>query len=855
MNFVDGPASKNFTPVSLTGNCKINELKKKKYFSNQLKSNLDKAPSGDTVSWGIPFSIKSIFHVEKTITIKLPRKKSSWIIFNHTTDFSIEKIGKDGVVSPPSRGHGRINEKVAVYQFEYTDGTIVEEVIKRRYQIGMIQRFWGINNTLSVSHRKPHSFNAAFEVDGRNEIPWGTSITRSQNCDMDSWMNWIWAWENPHPKKTLKSITAIPTTKDLLIFGVTVGNASQHPLRWHQREKCVIKLPNSIKKVIPFDKAGKTPYVNLDMGQIISMVPRLIYPNKKWKESRVFSIPKTDEKDWVVEYSAHPDAVFHLASNSKINLKELKKRGTKNSLKIVEPSHQRVNLKVIDKDSKKPVAVKIHLHGEVGEYLCPVDRHRIINAGWNEDIAPEQLHEGLHQTTYINGDTIIDLPVGNVYIEVSKGFEIKSIRKVFKVTKGTKQITITIQKVLPWREKGWVTADTHVHFLSPTTAHLEGSAEGVNVVNLLSSQWGEYMSNVGDFDGKNTWGSKENGGDGEFLVRVGTENRQHVMGHISLLGYSGNMISPMCAGGSDEAAIGDPVDVLLSQWAKQCKDQGGLVIMPHFPHPRMENAAAIINGHIDAIELCSWGDLYSGISPYTLSDWYRYLNCGIFIPAVGGTDKMSAETPIGAIRTYAHIPKSKKFTYDNWMRSIENGHTFVSYGPLMEFSVDGKHAGQNIKMTSKGGTLSAHYELASANCPMHSIELIVNGEIREEKKISKTKAEGYFSIKVDRSSWVALRVRGKYKDKPVMLAAHSSPVLVYVKDKPFKAAADAMTILEQLEGTMAYFETLATRPEEKLYKQLKLEVTAAHQKFHHHMHHMGIYHDHTHTQDHPEHHK
>ena len=91
--------------------------------------------------------------------------------------------------------------------------------------------------------------------------------------------------------------------------------------------------------------------------------------------------------------------------------------------------------------------------------------------------------------------------------------------------------------MLPWREKGWVTADTHVHFLSPISALLEGAAEGVNVVNLLASQWGELMTNVGDFDGKTTWGSREAGGDGEYLVRVGTENRQHVLGHISLLGY------------------------------------------------------------------------------------------------------------------------------------------------------------------------------------------------------------------------------------------------------------------------------------------------------------------------------
>ncbi|RWC27853.1 MAG: hypothetical protein EOS70_28820 [Mesorhizobium sp.] len=85
----------------------------------------------------------------------------------------------------------------------------------------------------------------------------------------------------------------------------------------------------------------------------------------------------------------------------------------------------------------------------------------------------------------------------------------------------------------------------------------------MNVINLLASQWGEMMTNVGDFDGRTTLGSKAAGGDGEFLVRVGTENRQRVLGHISLLGHSGNMIVPLAAGGPDESAIGDAVSALI----------------------------------------------------------------------------------------------------------------------------------------------------------------------------------------------------------------------------------------------------------------------------------------------------
>ena len=91
---------------------------------------------------------------------------------------------------------------------------------------------------------------------------------------------------------------------------------------------------------------------------------------------------------------------------------------------------------------------------------------------------------------------------------------------------------------------------------------------------------GEMFSNVSDFDGKTTFGARDFGGDGEFLVRVGTENRMQVLGHISLLGYSGLMIHPLCSGGPSESALGDAQEVTMAEWAQQCIDQGGLVVMP-----------------------------------------------------------------------------------------------------------------------------------------------------------------------------------------------------------------------------------------------------------------------------------
>jgi hypothetical protein len=457
----------------------------------------------------------------------------------------------------------------------------------------------------------------------------------------------------------------------------------------------------------------------------------------------------------------------------------------------------------VERDSGKAVPVKLHVHGEWGEYLTPTDRHRILNPAWFEDYSVDFAHLGTHACTYIPGETALDLPLGKVYVEVSKGFEIRPVREVFEVTPETEEIVVEIEKVLPWREGGWVTADTHVHFLSPMSALLEGSGEGVNVVNLLASQWGELMTNVGDFDGVTTWGSTEAGGDGEYLVRVGTENRQHVLGHISLLGYSGRIIAPMTTGGPNESAIGDPIEILLTEWARQCHRQGGLVVLPHFPNPRAEHAASIVSGDIDALEMTAWGYLYGGIDPYSLSDWYRYLNCGYLVAAVGGTDKMSATTAVGTVRTYARIEPKEGFTYENWMAAVKRAETFVTYGPLLDFAVDGHPMGSTIVMSASGGMVDVTWRAASVTVPMSRVELIVNGEIRESVGVAPDRASGHWSVKVERSSWLAILVRGNYADKSEIIAAHSSPVMVQVADSSFLAAADAVTILEQIEGALA----------------------------------------------------
>lgn len=850
--YQDGPASPLFTALRLEGSTPYASLAERD-ISDEMRAAVASAPSGECVCWGIPFRVDGAIVLTPgsgTVCEELDLVTAAWLVVMHVSDARPSGADDRGMISP-TRGQGQLGEEAARYTLHYRSGAHETATIKRRFHIGAFQRIWGENCFEAVAHHKPHPMPAHHE---QSQASWGRSQTRASAGDGGDWTYWLWAWENPRPREAIVGIEFEALSGTVLVAGLSAGQASAHPLRWETRRKAVLTLPESVAFDPHLDEDGCLSQVTLDLGQVISAAPRSVYPNEAWETTDNNQIPETSPDTVLVEYAAHPEACFHLAGGESVPVSDVGQMGEGQALVPVAPATQRVTLRVVDAQSRQAVPVKLHLHGEAGEYLAPLDRHRIPNPAWFEDYSTDFVHLGQHYCTYIPGETRIDVPLGKVYVEVSKGFEIKPVRRVVEVTPETKEIVVEIEKVLPWRERGWVTADTHVHFLSPQTALLEGSAEGVNVVNLLASQWGELMTNVGDFDGRTTWGAQETGGDGEHLVRVGTENRQHVMGHISLLGYEGGIIAPMTTGGPDESAIGDPVGVLLTQWARQCHEQGGVVVLPHFPNPRAENAAAIVHGDIDAVEMTSWGDLYSGINPYSLSDWYRYLNCGYMVAAVGGTDKMTATTAVGTVRTYARLDPAEVFTYEAWKDAIRRGQTFVTYGPLLTFSVEGQPMGSRLHMSASGGTVDVEWQAASVTVPMSRVELVVNGEIRESQTIDPGAATGHWSVRVDKSAWLALLVRGQYRDRPEMIAAHSSPVMVEVDGSPFYAAADALTILEQIEGAMAYLDTIGTRAETQAYRRMRLILESAYRRVHNQMHAMGNFHKHSPMSDHPAHH-
>jgi hypothetical protein len=189
----------------------------------------------------------------------------------------------------------------------------------------------------------------------------------------------------------------------------------------------------------------------------------------------------------------------------------------------------------------------------------------------------------------------------------------------------------------------------------------------------------------------------------------------------------------MSADGPGESYLGDPLWTNLADWTDACRKREGLVVAVHFPYPTAELAADIVLGKIDAVELYPYGEHFNTLR---FLDWYRYLNCGYRLPAVGGTDKMGAYMPAGANRTYAYLGQSE-FTFANFAKAVRSGNTFMTTGPLLIFQVDGQVPGAEIKLGTGGGTVEVQVE-AKSFVPFHRLEVVLNGKVvasREEQAV------------------------------------------------------------------------------------------------------------------------
>jgi hypothetical protein len=468
---------------------------------------------------------------------------------------------------------------------------------------------------------------------------------------------------------------------------------------------------------------------------------------------------------------------------------------------------RRIDVEVVDATSGEVMPARVRFQAADGRYLPPLGHRDEINPGLNEDSGADLVLGGATYA-YVPGRFPIELPDGAVQVEVVRGFGYRPLTRSIDVGADVHwraPLVLALAPVGGPAGADWIAVDCHVHFISPTSALLQARAEGVAIVNLLATQWGDHHTSGADLPAAVVVDPT-----GQHMVVMGSENRQNMLGHIGLLGAS-DAILPMASAGAPEARLGDPLTGLIADWADAAREQGGLALAVHFPLPYAEVAADIVSGRIDAVEMQA---LTPDIDGPSIREWYRFLNSGYRLPVVGGTDKMSAEIPLGAIRTYARLAPGAPVSFDAWADAVRAGRTFVSSGSFVDLAVDGCGPGDVVQLGRGGGSVEVRASATAAQAVIDGIELIHDGVVvaaasaRGAERV--TLAE---RVTIAKSGWLAVRVTSReqiHSGFATSMGAHSSPVYVEIPGKPAFNADDAAAIGTIIDGARTWVEHIAT---------------------------------------------
>lgn len=388
---------------------------------------------------------------------------------------------------------------------------------------------------------------------------------------------------------------------------------------------------------------------------------------------------------------------------------------------------------------------------------------------------------------YSGGDITFTVPAGQVNVTATQGLSTPPMSASVDVSAGDEALLeIDLASVWPG-ENDWASGDHHFHLnyggaydLPPEAIARWAAGEGLAVPTSLTANLHNRYEDARYFG----WSNDAR----RPLVRFGQEIRSHFLGHLGLIGTS-EMIWPWIWGpGYDVYGRDDRpnADVLAA-----VREAGGIA---YYVHPAngaepfseawlrglpTELIADAVLGDLDALEVvCLWTD-----EDGTAALWHRFLNLGLPVAPIAGTDVMTnlvRTMAIGTTRVYVHQPNG--LTWDSYLAGLKDGRSFVTNGPLVDFRLVPN--GTVIRPGDVVPQGRVEYELTVATATeVETIDVLINGvvvasEVGLAEPGSKT-LRGHLDLPA--GGWVAARASGGKTRWPAMDSypwAHTAPIWI-----------------------------------------------------------------------------
>lgn len=474
-------------------------------------------------------------------------------------------------------------------------------------------------------------------------------------------------------------------------------------------------------------------------------------------------------------------------------------------------------LKITSNVDGKKEAVRLSVLDEIGHPILP-ENGVVHSEGENGMVF-----------FYSSGETVIQAPIGKLTITAVHGFETTKYTQTIEIEEGTNGTVIDLPRIWDASEAGWYSGDNHFHLnyggtnrLDPNDILIDLKAEGIDIGYSLVANLGNRFLEENLIIWKN---------DGLPMLRFGQEVRSHFFGHLNIIGID-SLYWPWVWGPSyDIYRNDDRVNADALQFARKHNAVGGYVHPVSVRDPFTEEnyrrvptglVADGVLGDIDILEIgCLWTDEIG-----TAALWHQFLNLGIPIAMSAGSDVMNdlyRTMAIGAARVYVKI--DGEFTEEAFLKGLKQGKSFVSNGPQVVFTVDGKEVGDVVYTQKKkvNWNLDVYSPVA-----YNKVELFVNGKVVWSKALDGDTIENFTgSLEVPKGGWITARVTGEKTDWPGMDSypyAESSPIWFHTigsteKNSKIEAAKKLLAVLKASKNDV-----------QSAYQGLEIPVIMAHFK-------------------------
>jgi hypothetical protein len=386
------------------------------------------------------------------------------------------------------------------------------------------------------------------------------------------------------------------------------------------------------------------------------------------------------------------------------------------------------------------------------------------------------------------------LPAGRARLTAVRGLEIEPDRAEVRITPGqVAATTLTLRRTSRVSDQGWWSGDSHIHmnyndheFLGPPDMLLQVEGEDLNVANLMvANSVGWQVHDDQYFEGKPHALSTP-----RHMLRWIEEMRANLYGHMCLPGI-GTLIKPLYTGFPDSPHPWDyPPNYNQAAAAQKA---GGVASYAHpgynftddpFTMSARELPVDAALGAVEAMDLLSNSN-ERAVTPY----YYRLLDSGLRLVASGGSDSFTNRRHhwlAGGQRVFVNTGKPT-LDYEEWIEGYRAGRTFVSNGPLMDFTVNGRMPGDEIDM--KPGDEIVVSAKARSLVSMSTLEIVVNGEVVASAKGPARELSIEHKARFEGPVWIAARVDGDYHPQVVndfRLYAHTTPVWLTAGGKRYR---------------------------------------------------------------------